>query len=65
MEFNEVKFEAMVFGANRHDSKYRTPSGETITTKQRIKDLGVIMEDNLLFHRHIINITAKGHRIAE
>ena len=64
MEFNEPKFEQMHFGTGNIQLQYTSPTGSVITTKDTIKDLGVIFEDNLLFHKHIISTVAKGHRIA-
>ena len=64
MQFNESKFELMYFGNNKSDISYNSPTGSVITKKDTIKDLGIIFEDKLLFHKHITSIVAKGHRIA-
>ena len=64
MEFNEPKFEQMHFGKGNSQLQYTSPTGSVITRKNTIKDLGVIFEDNLLFHKHIISTVAKCHRIA-
>merc|ERR1711955_59985 len=58
MEFNEKKFEWMFCG-NTHGidiSPYKTPSGDDIQYKKKVKDLGVVTSDNLSFREHINSI---------
>ena len=54
MVFNEDKFEQMSFGItnNAPITQYKTPSGEEIQSKDKIKDLGVIVSYNLNFNEH-------------
>ena len=58
MEFNEKKFEWMSCGNTQgvDRSPYKTPSGEDIQYKKKVKDLGVVTSDNLSFREHINSI---------
>ena len=55
MELNDLKFELLRYGLNLllKNTTYATPSGEVITTKEEVKDLGVIMSDDGLFSKQI------------
>ena len=62
MLLNDGKFEAMRYGLNndiKSSTCYKTPSGQTITVKSTIKDLGVLLSDDCSFNDHINNITEK------
>ncbi len=37
-------------------SPYKTPSGDDIQYKKKVKDLGVVTSDNLSFREHINSI---------
>ena len=58
MEFNEVKFEQMACGRTNGIciESYRTPSGKEIEYKNKVKDLGVITSEDLLFREHIDSV---------
>ena len=58
MVFNEGKFEQMSFGNTNNAPiiQYKTPSGEEIQSKENIKDLGVIVSNDLNFNEHINKI---------
>ena len=58
MKFNKKKFEQMSWGdTNGIDiSPYKTPSGEDIQYKKKVKDLGVVTSDNISFREHINSI---------
>jgi len=58
MEFNEKKFEWMSCGNTQGVDRipYKTPSGEDIQYKKKVKDLGVVTSDNLSFREHINSI---------
>ena len=64
MRFNTKKFEAITYGASGRAANYLTPDGTPIPTKETVRDLGVLFQNNLKFDRHIATTTAKGHRMA-
>ena len=55
MEFNENKFEQMSHGETIgvEVEPYKTPSENDITPSSKVKDLGVVGSDDLLFREHI------------
>ena len=64
MMLNDSKSEHMRLGCLEPDVAYTTPDGTTIVTKKLIKDLGILIEDNMLFHQHITSTVAKGMRMS-
>jgi len=65
MVFNEKKFELLSFGrtSNTLVDNYTTSSGQPITKKDTVKDLGIMISTNLSFKLQIEETTAKGHRM--
>ena len=61
MMLNDVKFELLRYGPDPalKESIYTTPTGEPITTKNEVKDLGVIMSDDCLFQKQIDRMIEK------
>merc|ERR1712050_356624 len=55
MKFNEKKFEQMTWGKTKdvEADAYKTPSGEEIEIKDKVKDLGVLTSADLRFREHI------------
>ena len=55
MKFNERKFEQMTWGKTKdvEVEAYKTPSGEEIKIKDKVKDLGVLTSADLRFREHI------------
>ena len=65
MFFNDKKFLMIVFGEMMSfEREYKTPSGDTITQKNSLRDLGIIIQSDLTFKEHIAALVAKGHRMA-
>ena len=64
MEFNDGKFKGISFGASSDYFPYNTPTGKSITKKESLMDLGITFDQDARFKTHILNITAKGHRMA-
>ena len=68
MTFNNDKFEMMSFTSTNHPTNrnplYLSPSGETLSRKEVIKDLGIQFDEKLTFHTHIVSTAAKGLRMA-
>ena len=60
MKFNENKFEQMAHGniKNVTIDPYKTPCGEEIQIKDTVKDLGVLVTNDLKFKEHINNVTS-------
>ena len=58
MEFNENKFEQMSHGetVDVEVESYKTPSENIIKPSSRVKDLGVVASDDLLFREHINSV---------
>ena len=52
MALNGDKSEHLQVGKNlkQENYSYKDPAGNTITEKKYIKDLGVYLTDNLIFH---------------
>ena len=57
--FNGDKFEHIHFGKNSHEfALYLDPDSKPIRTKSQIRDLGVIMSDDLTWSHHIDRVIA-------
>ena len=58
MEFNENKFEQMTCGRTSgiDIESYKTPSGNEIPHKNKVKDLGVVTSEDLQFRGHIDSV---------
>ena len=58
MEFNENKFEQMTCGRTIgiDIESYKTPSGNEIPHKNKVKDLGVVTSEDLQFRGHIDSV---------
>ncbi|XP_069184905.1 uncharacterized protein [Procambarus clarkii] len=55
MMFNSDKFQVLRYGKNedlKHNTEYKTQSNVPIVGKQHVKDLGIIMSDDLTFKEH-------------
>ena len=66
MEFNGEKFEVVRFGKSetlKSSTCYVSPSGEKIQTRENVRDLGVIMSENLRFDEHISTIVNKATQL--
>ena len=65
MTFNDTKFNLMRYGTNEDliQNKYNNPSGEVIKKEGTVKDLGVLMSDDLTFSDHIDKITTKCRKL--
>ena len=66
MMLNDVKFELLRYGKNeglKNQTSYTTPSGDLITTKQEVKDLGVIMSNDCLFVKQINTVIEKAKNL--
>ena len=55
MLFNGKKFEGISFGKNEYvnDQNYKTPETSEIDHKHHVKDLEIIVSDDLKFNNHI------------
>ena len=65
--FNSVKFELMRYGSNmslKESTNYVSPEWQLIEAKGAVKDLGIMLEDNLAFKQHIDNITESAKRMS-
>merc|ERR1712033_157721 len=62
MKFNERKFEQMSWGKieDIEVEAYKTPSGEEIKIKDKVKDLGVLTSANLRFREYINEVITSG-----
>ena len=58
MEFNPNKFEQIIHGSTKDVSvePYESSSGDPITIKNTVKDLGVFSTNDLLFEEHMKKI---------
>lgn len=65
MKFNDTKFNLMRYGINEiiQDNEYKTPSGETIKEETTVKDLGVLMTNDLTFSEHIDSASSKCRKL--
>ena len=62
MNFNELKFKALRYGGDIEDIKdfkYKTPTGKEIPFESSVKDLGIIMSNNLTFKEHIETLATR------
>ena len=64
MKFNDKKFQAIRFYVMLNTGNYVDSEGADITFIKNVKDLGVMMSDNLTFDEHINIISAKGKKMA-
>ena len=67
MLLNDVKFELLRHGSLdylKNETSYKTPTGKDITTKNSVKDLGVMMSDNCMFTEQINNVIEKAKNLA-
>ena len=66
MLLNDVKFELLRHGIMdylKNATTYKTPTGIDITTKNNVKDLGVIMSDNCMFTEQINLVIEKAKNL--
>ena len=66
MELNDIKFEVLRYGLDEYikiHTEYTTPTGKTITTKDSVKDLGVLMSSDCLFKQQINAIVDKARNL--
>merc|ERR1712082_497619 len=58
IKFNGEKFEQIIHGSNKNTSvkSYKSPSGDPITMKNMVKDLGVFSTNDLMFKEHMEKI---------
>ena len=66
MTLNGDKFEHLQVGKNlkQENYSYKDPSGNTITEKKYIKDLGVYLTDNLSWSKQIDEVVAKARAMS-
>jgi len=64
MSFNETKFECLSFGKSNRIPIYKTSSNNAVEVKESLRDLGITIENNLTFKKHILATVTKGHRMA-
>ena len=58
MQLNGLKFEHLKYGKNeelKEHSNYLSDTGSPIETKMDVKDLGVTLDVNMTYSKHIIN----------
>ena len=65
MTFNDTKFNVVRYGGNEDlmQNKYYTPSGGDIKEETTVRDLGVLMSNDLTFSEHIDKITTKCRKL--
>ena len=66
MKFNSEKFECIRYGKRRdiHDTTaYHSDVGSTITPKDQINDLGVLISSNCQFNNHIDNVVKTTNKL--
>lgn len=65
MTFNDTKFNLVRYGENENlkQNEYYTPSGESIKEETTVKDLGVLMSNDLTFSEHIDKATTKCRKL--
>ena len=62
MSLNGTKFVHLTYGKNQElisCSTYRSDTGEDISTKDVVKDLGVLLSNDLTYNSHIQKIVSK------
>ena len=61
MAFNDLKFKSMKYGRNQNlmNGIYTSPAGNEIPDDEHVKDLGIIMSNDLRFTKHIDKVTAR------
>ena len=62
MEFNGEKFELLRYGGNEELKKsttYKSSDGSQIEVKSKLRDLGIIMNDEANFNDHVEHIVSK------
>ena len=65
MEFNSDKFECFRVWPDpaqacwMEEHSYRAPDSKPITEKSHLRDLGVELDTNLTFEKHISNVTSQ------
>ena len=62
MQFNDKKFELMRYGPNediKQSTSYKSSDGSTIEEKQKLRDLGSIMNNEATFDDHIELVVSK------
>ena len=62
MQFNDKKFELMRYGPNediKQSTSYKSSDGSTIEEKQKLRDLGIIMNNEATFDDHIELVVSK------
>ena len=59
MTFNDTKFNLMRYGSNldNKNNSYKDPAGVNIKVEHNVKDLGVLMSDDLTFTDHITKVS--------
>ena len=65
MEFNEQKFEVLRYGKKEtiiSNTSYRSASGVEIESKENLKDLGVMMQNDVSFDEQIARAESSGRR---
>ena len=62
--FNDENFEALYHGEEVDETVYTSPSGAVIEVKQAVKDLGLYMEGNAKFKKHIEYVMSSGKRLS-
>ena len=66
MELNDLKFELLRYGLNediKNQTNYKSPTGKIITSKDVVKDLGVLMSNDCSFKNHIDSTIEKAKNI--
>ena len=62
MQFNDKKFELMRYGPNediKQSTSYKSSDGSTIEEKQKLRDLGIIMNNEATFDDHLELVVSK------
>ena len=65
MFFNEDKFVHIHYSTDQNPPIYLKPSKSPILTKTSIKDLGVIIQNDLQYNQHIVQLVAKANKVSE
>ena len=67
MMFNDVKFEVLRYGKNKilkETSNYLSNTGQVISEKEYVKDLGVYMSNTADFSEHINRVTTTANQLS-